>query len=129
MNKNQIPVGQGLISSLDLSEYWGQSGATLRTTTRGGHRDYAVRIAVKDVLGVILEEGLAIWDSATGCWCYVTVADVPLGEIWIVTATAANPQMRTSREAVCVPVTAHWETEFNTKALTQASGLGRWKNN
>ena len=106
-----------------------QSGATLRVTTRDGHHDFGVRVSVKDVLGVILEEGLATWDSATGCWTYLTTADVPLGEIWILSVTAANPQAQTTREAVCVPVTVRWDTEFKTTALDRASGLGRWKNN
>ncbi len=129
INAHKIPIGEGLITSLDLSEYWGQRNATIRVATRGGYRDYAVKVAVKDVLGVILEQGLATWDSGSGCWTYLTSADVPLGEIWILTATAGNPQAQTTREAVCVPVTVRFETEFKSNALARASDLGRWKNN
>ena len=129
MAKKPILLGGGLITSLDLSNYWGQAGATIQIATRNGHHDYGVKVKVKDVLGVLIEEGLATWDSATGQWCYITLAEVPLGEIWILTATAGNPEERTTREGICVPHGIHWVTEFKTNALVQASGLGRWKNN
>ena len=56
--KNQVLISPGLITNLDLREYWGRSGSLIRIATRTGHRDFPARVAIKDVLGLILEQGL-----------------------------------------------------------------------
>ena len=114
INQKQMLAGTGLITDLDLADYWGRSGKTIHISTRRGPADFGVRIRIKDLLGALIEEGLATWDEPSGDWCYQTTADVPLGEIWILTATAANPQEQTTREAICVPLTLRWATKFKT---------------
>src|ERR1041384_6096611 len=44
------------------------------------------------------------------------------GQIWILTATAANPQEQTTREAICVPLALRWSTEFKTAPWAPAAG-------
>ena len=63
ISEKQAIAGQGLITNLDLSEYWGRSGATIRIATRGGRRDFGVRVTIKDILGALVEEGLATWKT------------------------------------------------------------------
>jgi hypothetical protein len=127
--KNQALVSPGLITNLDLSEYWGRSGSIIRIATRTGHRDFPVRVSIKDILGVLIEQGVAAWHEPSAKWRYKTKAQVPPGEIWILTVTAANPQEQTTREAICVPLTLRWPTEFKTAPWAHAAGLGRWLDN
>ena len=47
----------------------------------------------------------------------------------ILTATAANSQEQTIRQAIYVPLTLRWASEFKTAPWAHAVGLGRWRNN
>jgi hypothetical protein len=48
IHKKQTLGVAGLITNLDLSDYWGRSDKTIRIATRGGQGDFGVRVAIKD---------------------------------------------------------------------------------
>ena len=83
-----LPLGQGLITALDLAGYNGRSGYTIKITTRGDHQEQKVRVVIRDLLGCAIEDGFAKWDETTATWCYLTTANVLLDEILLVTAMA-----------------------------------------
>src|SRR5689334_21612179 len=89
--EKHLQLSQGLIANLDLAGYTGHSGYTIRITSRGDHHDHRVRVVIRDLLGIAIEDGFANWDETSASWGYLTTADVLFDEILLITAMVQCP--------------------------------------
>ena len=127
--KKTLSKRHGLITDLDLSAYTGNPGEIIRTKTRHGHDDYAVLIVIHDVLSLVVEEGFATWEPATGSWAYRTTAQAPDGEPWTLCATSINSGMTSTVKIVVVPSNLRLPTASRADSSARDSAFGRWHRN
>src|SRR4051794_20030434 len=113
IEKIQALADPGLITHLDLADYWGRSGKKSPSPPAAGTSISRSESRSK-ISWAVSSRRCRKLERTERQMVHHTTADVPPGEIWILTATAANLQEQTRREAVCVPPALRWPTEFKT---------------
>ena len=85
------------ILALDLSGYTGKAGQVIRIQARDDVKVERVSVAITDANQQMVEQGLAIADTAEVWWTFSTMADCPTATVLVTVRVEDLPGNRVER--------------------------------
>jgi len=86
-----------VVEDIDLSQYTGQPGGTIRITAKDNFEVVGVEVAITTENGQLLEHGSATYDLITRTWVYKASASAPGSRVSIEVTASDRPGNKTSR--------------------------------
>jgi hypothetical protein len=123
--KSYTPNDEHLITEIDLEDWTGDAGELMRLSTRGDPKTQSVSIAIRDVLGLTLEKGLAAYQELTRTWCYMTTTATGRDRLVMIYATAVDSNEWHTVIVTFIPPGVCLANDFLSAHWAQAAGFGR----